>query len=203
MIKKIILIIGILGLGFVSNANIVQAQIYDEAAKVCRIHPNYEYEIAPETTPKHLALARIFASEGGYDGTADYVPIHRVLKNRSKGGVELTLNNMMRYSPNSFNFHSDHFARYIPYLNELGEQPLHWEERYPDRDWGDFRDKWLRALEIARRLVNGEQMPSSCSGRVDHWGMNRPDMIAQGYANGNVPVRCRGTKNIFWRIVRR
>lgn len=203
MKNKTILIIGFLCLGFVGNANIAQAQIYDEDAKVCRTHPNYQYEINPETTPMHLALARIFGSEGGFDGTADYVPIHTVLKNRSKGGRELTLNNMMRYSPYSFNYHSNHFARYIPYLNESGEQPLHWEERYPDRNWSGYRGKWLRALEIARRLVNGEQIPSSCSGRVDHWGMNRPDMIEQGYANGNVPVRCRGTKNIFWRIVRR
>ncbi len=187
-------------MSFMYNNNVGKAQIYDEELGVCKTHPNYAYEVAPETTPLYIALARIFISEGSFTSTTDYVPIYTVLKNRSRGGRELTLNNMMAYSPYSFNYHSDHFARYIPYLNEAGEEPLYWSERYPDRNWEDFRDQWFRALEMAQRLVNGEVLPSACSGRVDHWGMNRPDMIKQALDNGNILANCRGTRNLFWRI---
>jgi hypothetical protein len=203
MKKKLIMLLGIVGMGLTVNIGVGEAQVYDEEIGICKVHANYGYELSPETTPKHLALARIFISEGSFMSITDYVPIYTVLKNRSRGGRELTLENMMAYSPYSFNYHSDHFARYIPYLNEVGEEPLYWSERYPDRNWEDYRDQWFRALEIARRLVAGEVLPSACSGRVDHWGMNRQDMIDRALKNGNVLANCRGTKNLFWRIARR
>lgn len=192
----------LLCLGMLTWTNVTSAQIYDEISGICKLHPNYEYELEPTSTPIHLALARIFISEGGLDSTNDYSPIYQVLKNRSSGGRELTLNNMMNYSPYSFNYHSDHFARYIPYLNEEGEEPLFWRERYPNRSWEDFKDKWFRALRYAYRLAGGIQMRNVCRGQVNHWGADRPDMIEQALERGLVRVNCPGAKNAFWRIPR-
>lgn len=183
-----------------ANNEVNLAEMHDEDKLMCSEHPNYRYEVEPMTTPLHLALARIFVSEGGYDGTRDYMPIFIVLKNRSQGGTELTLENMMRYSPKSFTYGSNHFAKYIPYLNEQGTEPRFWRERYPDTPWENYREKWIRALEISWNILNGHSFRNHCNGRVDHWGADRPDMIQQALQNGLTRVSCHGTRNAFWRI---
>ncbi len=191
---KLIFIVSLL----VLTTNVCNAQVYDEENMECKITQHWQNAERPMGTPRQLALARIFVSEGGFDGTYDWLAIYQVLLNRSHDR-ELTLRNMMRYSPKSFNFFREDINRYIPYLNENGDRPLHW--RYKNELWESrYKAGWLRAYELAGRLVRGVRIPSTCHGRVDHWGRNRPDMITQALNNGLTLVPCRGTKNLFWRI---
>lgn len=177
-----------------------KAYFYDEESNICKINENWQYAERPMGTPLALALARIFVSEGGFNNRNDWLAIFEVLSNRSRSG-ELTLVNMMRYSPKSFNFFRQDEKRYIPYLNVNGERPMYWDIRYPNELWeSKYQEGWFEAYALATRLTSGVRIPSSCQGRVDHWGRNNEQMIKQALSNGLTLVSCPGARNLFWKI---
>jgi hypothetical protein len=161
-----------------------------------------------------LALARVCASELGFDGAVEEcAAIHQVLTGRARR-LETSFRSAARiYSDRVFDRERRDTRAYVAGLRPDGRRPSGWPDLVTVRrggvsrvvrhaPWGHYRARWLRLYEDAGRIVRGE-VTSPCQGEVDHWGMRHGVDMERARRAGWTEVDCGPTNNAFWRVPRR
>lgn len=146
-----------------------------------------------------LLLAKVFVSEGGFDGEADHLAIGRYTRNlalfwRSDMGVTLVRRYQRALAPAA----ERRGRRWLANLDRSLEAPEGWpEDRQP---WSARRAQWAATLARADAFLRREiDAPPGC--RPHSWGSPVYDAeeIARTLENGGFVVNCGETKNTFLR----
>ncbi len=156
-----------------------------------------------------LALARVCASEGGLEATAEEcAAIAAVLRSRRCAGCSLERAARL-YSDRVFDLERHDRRAWVAFLRADGRQPRRWpgaiEVRSDDGStamvqharWASFRDRWLALYELAGDVVRGE-LVHACAEVPRHWG-GRLDR-ARAERMGLVRIDCGETRNDFYAL---
>lgn len=154
--------------------------------------------------PDYLMLARICVHEAGWEAEADCAAIHQVLT----AGAEREDLSYRTYAHNYSGraLRGETSRSWVANLREDGREPEGWPETTivregdavrvaPHAPWSMYRDRWLRTIELARRVIAGE-ITASCVEPVHDWG----GRVDRGRARrlGLIEVECGETRNDFY-----
>ena len=168
--------------------------------------------------PDHVLLARIWASELGWDEAVEEVAIWQVLEQRRHWigvhrGSPITLRQAMRaYSPRATGARlapAGARQRWVQGLRGDGERSVSWRAPLVTIRWSSVRARWEARLDRARaRIAGTDPRPSPCADVPDHWSSRRHwrDLrsAARAVSDGRwAVVDCGGTANAFHRVIRR
>lgn len=171
--------------------------------------------LAQPRVTRQLALARICASEEGWDRLTDgCAAIHAVITRGAARSHISYLAFAQAYSPGVFDG-----SRGRPWLAELdgaGTEPTRWPRFVtrtvrghvvvqPHPGWRVYRDRWLALYDHAGLIIEG-QIWDRCESPPDNWGSPRlrPDRrnAERAIERGRWEVvRCGETRNAFFRNV--
>lgn len=183
-----------------------------------------EVEIRPEPaaaqdqlTPQ-LALARVCASELGFDGALEEcAAIYAVLVRRGREHYHSAdfVYAARTYSNSVFDLERRDGRAYVAHLRPDGREPAGWPAYVSTRrgmvrhaPWTAYRARWLALYEGAGAVVRGE-IPNACAGdAADHWGMRGGVDLERATRAGWIEIDCRRedgtpTRNAFWRVPER
>lgn len=154
--------------------------------------------------PDYLMLARICVHEAGWEAEADCAAIHEVLM----AGAE---REDLSYRTYAYNYagralRGETSRAWVANLRADGREPEGWPETTIVREgdlvsvaahapWSMYRERWLRTIELARRVLSGE-VRAQCAEPVHDWG----GRVDRGRARrlGLVEVDCGETRNDFY-----
>lgn len=142
-----------------------------------------------------ISLARVCASEAGLTATEDEcAAIAAVLRSRC---AECRLETSARqYSSGVFNTARTDARAWIAHLREDAREPHRWPS---NASWQSARDRWLRLLGIAERIVRGD-LEHRCELPPRHWGGSVDR--ARAARMRLVRVDCGETRNDFYVLPR-
>jgi len=162
-------------------------------------HGRPEIENIPDPSwvdPTVLVLARICVSEAGWEGQRDCQGIFQVLRNVRRNN-ETFLGVMRRASrvvSEMWEPTTDRH-RWLVNLDLEGTRP----DGFPtEADWErHYRHRWMKVLEYARALLEGEIYAHPCQGAVIAWGGKMDDYLA--LRRNLIRAECGDTQNTFWK----
>lgn len=144
---------------------------------------------------EQLALARVLASEIGWEPTAEAAAIHEVLEDRSRQMGLSYLATVCAYSRTCDPGRTD-ARRWIAHLTPRGARPDGWPAT---ASWSLHRARWLDLHRHAGEVLRG-RVASTCEEPPHYWGMPSGVDLRRARAAGWRRVECPGARNAFWRV---